>query len=210
MLNPDLPPAASRVQRAFGGIAASILLAFLLTLPACGFSRSGGDARLQSLQNSNQLRASLPTRVYTAPDADTADIYMTDLPDSVWTAGADVSDMTGTLIHVHMFIRPRAGRTPIADTASTATIRCMVLAKGEIGVYAGGGFFVNADETGEKTFRAGVRDATLRLMSATGGFNDRLGVCSFSGEVSGKHDQPTAAAIAWAMGALLAETTPVE
>jgi hypothetical protein len=178
--------------------------------PGCGFSRSGGPARLQSLQNTNSLQSPLPTRVYAAADADTADVYMTDLPSSVWEAGADVSDLSGTLVHVRMFIRPRAGRTPIADTASTATIRVMVLAKGEIGVYGGGGFFVNSGNPGKERFRGGVRDASLRLVSATSGFVDRLGVSAFTGEVSGQQDSQAAAAMERALTALIAETTPIE
>ena len=166
--------------------------------------------RLQSVEGKGELRFNLPPRVYTGRDADTVDVYMTDLPDTVWTAGADVSDMEGVLVHVHMFIRPKAGRTPIADTASTSTIRCIVLATGEIGVYAGGGFFVNSSEVGKQTFTGDVRNATLRLMSATGGFNDRLGVSMFSGAVSGKLDNATAEAMDRAMRALIAETTPIK
>jgi hypothetical protein len=191
-------------------VARSVLVLALLAASGCGFSRSGGPARLQSLQNANALEASLPTRVYAARDADTADLYMTDLPSSVWESGADVSDMSGTLVHVRMFIRPRAGRTPIADTASTATIRVMVLAKGEIGVYGGGGFFVNSGNPGKERFRGGVRDAALRLVSATSGFVDRLGACAFTGEVSGKLDPASAEAIERALTALIAETTPIE
>ncbi len=186
------------------------MLVLACVLGGCGFSRSGGPARLQSLQNNGALQSPLPTRVYTARDADSVDIYMTDLPSSVWNAGADVSDMSGVLVHVHMFIRPRAGRTPIADTASTATIRVLVLAQGEIGVYGGGGFFVNSGNPGKERFRGGVRDASLRLVSATGGFVDRLGACAFTGEVSGTLDTETANAIDRAMRALIAETTSLE
>ncbi len=191
-------------------VARLVLVLALLAAGGCGFSRSGGPARLQSLQNANALEASLPTRIYAARDADTADIYMTDLPSSVWESGADVSDMSGTLVHVRMFIRPRAGRTPIADTASTATIRVMVLAKGEIGVYGGGGFFVNSGNPGKERFRGGVRDAALRLVSSTSGFVDRLGACAFTGEVSGSRDPAAAEAIERALTALIAETTPIE
>jgi len=179
-------------------------------LGGCGIGHSGGEARLQSLQGEGELRLSLPTRVYAPRDADTVDIYMTDLPESVWNAGADVSDMAGTLVHVRMFIRPKSGRTPIADTASTATLRCMVLARGEIGVYGGGGFFVDGADAGDKVFEGSVRNATLRLVSATGGFNDRLGACVFSGGVSGRLDEETAERMERAMRALIGETQRVE
>jgi hypothetical protein len=179
-------------------------------LAGCGIGHAGGDARLASMTGPGELRLDLPTRVYTSRDADTVDIYMTDLPESVWIGGADVSDMAGTILHVHMFIRPKAGRTPIADTASTATLRCMVLAKGEIGVYGGGGFFVDGADVGDKEFHGSVRNATLRLVSATAGFNDRLGVAAFSGSVSGRLDGETAGAMERAMRALANETRAVE
>ena len=180
-------------------------------MPGCGsLSGSGGAARLQSLQNTSELRAELPTRIYTARDPDTVDIYMTNLPESVWNSGADVSDMTGLLVHVHMFIRPKAGRTPIADTASTATVRCLVLANGELGVYGGGGFFVDASDAGDEVFSGTMREATVRLVSATGGFNDRLGVAVFSGKVAGTLDRETAQRMDRAMRALIAETQPVD
>src|SRR4051812_41186350 len=113
-------------------------------LGGCGVFSPGGTARLQSQKTGAVLATGdLRTRVYTSQDPDTADVYMTDLPESVWNGGADVSDMSGVIVHVHMFMRPKAGSTPIEETASTAVIRCVVLAKGEIGVYGGGGFFVN-------------------------------------------------------------------
>jgi hypothetical protein len=155
------------------------------------------------------LAPKLPTRVYFNDDQDSADFYMTDLPASVWNGGADVSDMAGMIVQVHMFLRPKAGRTPIADTASTSVIRCVVLAKGEIGVYGGGGFFVNDGQPGEKTFEGSVRNGSLRLVSATEGFVDRLGPCSFAGAVSGKRDQKTADEMERAVRALVAETKEV-
>jgi hypothetical protein len=175
----------------------------------CGIGHSGGDARLSSMGGTGELRLDLPTRVYTSTDPDLVDMYMTDLPESVWRGGADVSDMAGTIVHLRMFIRPRAGRTPIAETASTSTVRCMVLARGEIGVYGGGGFFVDGADAGEKEFRGSVRNATMRLVSATGGFNDRLGVSVFSGSVSARLDDQTAKQMERAVRALQNETRAV-
>ncbi len=173
-------------------------------------SRSGGAATLRSVDDSAVLTARLPTRVYSFQDSETVDVFMTDLPASVWSGGADVSEMSGIMVQLHMFIRPKAGSTPIADTATTATIRCLVLARGELGLYGGGGFFVNGDKPGEAKFRGGIRDATMRLLSATGGFEDRLGSCLFSGEVSGSHDEATAEQMRRAMRALIGETAPIE
>jgi hypothetical protein len=181
----------------------------LPALTGCGIMTTGGQARLTSMESGAVLAPDLPTRVYVSQDQDSADFYMTDLPASVWNGGADVSDMAGMFVQVHMFLRPKAGRTPIADTASTAVIRCVVLAKGEIGVYGGGGFFVNDGQPGEKTFEGSVRNGSLRLVSATEGFVDRLGPCSFAGAVSGKKDQKTADEMERAVRALVADTKAV-
>lgn len=170
----------------------------------------GGKARLKSLENGSVLSADMTTRVYTSDDPDTADIYMTDLPPGVWNAGADVSDMSGVLLHIHMFLRPKAGHTPIEDTASTAVIRCLVLAKGEVGVYGGGGFFVNDGTPGGSSFGGSVRNGSLRLVRRTDGFVDRLGPCTFAGSVSGKKDPQTAMLIDRAGRAMAAEAKPVE
>ena len=183
-------------------------IAILLT--GCGTLGGAGSGRLRSHASGSILPLKLPTRVYSSEDANSANFYLTDLPPEVWNAGADVSDMSGVLVHVHMFVRPRAGRTPIDDTATTAVVRMMVLAKGEIGVYGGGGFFVNSGDPGDRKFDGGLRGGTMRLISATGGFNDRLGPCTFSGEISGSKDQNTAVALDRAMRVLVAETTPIE
>jgi hypothetical protein len=177
-------------------------------LSGCGIWSKGGSPRLQSLESGAVLTADLNKRVYVSQDTESADFYMTDLPESVWNGGADVSDMAGMIVHVHMFLRPKAGHTPIEDTASTSVIRCVVLAKGEIGVYGGGGFFVNSGAPGGKSYGGSVRNGTLHLVSATAGFKDRLGPCSFVGSVSGKRDAETCAAMARAINALVAETSP--
>ena len=182
----------------------------LMTIGGCGIGSAGGSPRLRSLETGAVLTGDLPTRVYVSQDEDSADFYMTNLPESVWNSGADVSDMSGMIVHVHMFLRPKAGRTPIEDTASTSVVRVIVLAKGEIGVYGGGGFFVNDGRPGGKNYSGSVRNGTLRLVSATGGFQDRLGPSAFAGEVSGKKGAETAAAMARAINALVAETKAVE
>jgi hypothetical protein len=188
---------------------AAMLVGVCVVLPGCGIAGSSGKARLKSMETGSVLAADLTTRVYRSDDPDTADFYLTDLPSSVWNAGADVSDMSGVLIHIHMFLRPKAGHTPIEDTASTAVVRCLVLAKGEIGVYGGGGFFVNDGTPGGKSFGGSVRNASLRLVRHTDGFVDRLGPCTFAGSVSGKQDLDTAMLIDRAGRALAAEAKPV-
>jgi len=184
-------------------------LAAILVAAGCGPGRRGGSASLRSTQTGDELSASLPTRVYTPGDSNTADLYLTDLPPEVWTSGADVSDMAGMIVHVHMFIRPRAGRTPIESTASTASVRVLVLARGEIGVYGGGGFFLHSGDVGDATFGGSLSGGTLRLVHATPGFDDRLGPSKLTGAFSGRRDAETSRALARALRTLIAESEPV-
>jgi len=69
---------------------------------------------------------------------------------------------------------------------------------------------VNDGSPGGKTFSGSVRNGTLRLVSATGGFQDRLGPCTFAGAISGKKDVKTAGEMERAVRALVGETRGVE
>jgi hypothetical protein len=74
-----------------------------------------------------------------------------------------------------MFVKPRPGSTPIADTACTSTVRYIVLADGRVGVYGGGGFLFPKGKTDGSTFSGSMDDATVRLVASGPGFIDRIG-----------------------------------
>ena len=76
--------------------------------------------------------------VYADADENTVDIYFTDLPESVWSAwtmgrASPLWTGGGTIGHVHLFLWPRAGRTPIDFAASNATLTLAVIAPDESG-----------------------------------------------------------------------------
>jgi len=174
----------------------------------CGVG-GGGDPELASRLTGAQFAPSLPTRIYAFADRNTADFYLTDLPPEVWTGGADVSEMTGSMVHVHMFLASRAGRTPIEPTASSATIRVVVLGGGTMGVYGGGGFLLRSGEPGDSSFGGAIRAGTMRLLRATPGFVDRLGPCEFKGSFQANLDASQAANMQRAFEALVRATTPL-
>lgn len=137
----------------------------------------------------------LPHVVYRAADANTADIYMTDLSREELDPATDFRDVEGQIVHLHMFIAPRAGKTPIDQTACSVTVRHAIIANGAIGVYGGGGFFLPSGKAGQKRFGGDVRDATMRLVGSTGGFVDRLGAAQFQGSIRAERDDALAALI---------------
>ncbi|MFY7896021.1 MAG: hypothetical protein ACOVP8_07300, partial [Phycisphaerales bacterium] len=94
-----------------------------VVIPGCATLLGGsGSSTLQSAVTGDRLPLTLPTQVFVQDKAGIADIYLTDLPVGE-LAGKDLSQLSGTIIHVHVFTIPSAGDTPIATTATTSTVR---------------------------------------------------------------------------------------
>lgn len=166
----------------FGGLAA-----------AGGCGGGGGRAvRLESIEQGARLDATATMQAYRSADANSADIYMTDLPESALEGDADLSGVTGNMTQLRLFINPEPGATPIDPTACSVTIRHIVIAGGEVGVYAGGGFLDPSDAPGGRTFSGRVHGATLRLVAASPGFKDLLGPSRFTGGFSARKDEALA------------------
>lgn len=131
----------------------------------------------------------VPTAVaYIDRDTNTADIYLTDFSRAELAADTPLGDVTGTILHVHMFMRPRPGRTPIETTASTVSFRCAVIAGGQVGVYGGGGFLFPSGEPGDASFGGIIRNASARLLAGTPGFVDRLGAARLDASLNAPRD----------------------
>ncbi|HYE01794.1 MAG TPA: hypothetical protein VD963_01025 [Phycisphaerales bacterium] len=172
------------------------LLAVLLVLAGC--RGSGGELRARSVGEPHvEFAPELSTAVYWSQDANTADIYLSDLPvDRLAGGRAGLGEGTGSLIHVHMFLAPRAGKTPIDETACNMTIRHLVLAGGQRGLYGGGGFLLPGDRAGAARFSASVRSASVKLLRADPGFVDHLRVAEVTGNLTARLDREGAAAAA--------------
>lgn len=158
-------------------------------VPTIGGCARDSKVTLDSVGTQVRLEASLPVRVYTAKDSNTVDVYLTDLPDSALEENADLSHASGCIVHMHMFIEPKAGSTPIASSASNVTVRCLIIARGEAGVYGGGGFLTESNSLWDKSISGKVRRATLSLLRSTPGFKDRLGASEFGATFSAIPDE---------------------
>ena len=159
---------------------------------------SGGSSIefLSNTQNTG-VKPDMTVRVYLSQDPNTADIYLTDLPDLADTSiPADAfATATGHIVHIHMFIAPEAGKTPIAFTAANCTITHIILADGAMGVYQGGGFLLPDTKMGSSSFGGRTAQATLRPTAATSGFVDLLGWNEAQGQLRATLDVETAHAL---------------
>jgi hypothetical protein len=143
----------------------------------------------------------LSTSVYLSEDGNTADIYLTDLDAAALDPGAPLAGLSGRLVHMHLFLTPKPGSTPIAASACSVTARYIIIAEGQVGVYAGGGFLQPRSSLGEPTYVATVSEATLRLSAKTPGFKDRLGPAMLEARIAAERNEPAAKRI----GARVAE-----
>ncbi len=170
-------------------------------LTGCG---ARATAQLDSAAGSGRLSTHFTTAVYAHADATTADMYLTDLPPERWHPDADLAGVSGSVVHLHLFLTPRAGRTPIADTASNVVVRYLAISRGEVGVYSGGGFLRASGTPGDEFFGGTVRGASATLTRASTGFRDALGASTFSAQVSAAKDDRNAKVLAARVASLLA------
>ena len=170
---------------------------------------TGGPLVASSADGSTRLETDLPTGVYGFVDENTANFYLTDLPLARLADPADrLADASGVLVHVHLFLVPKAGRTPVDATASNAAVRVFVLSGGAIGMYGGGGFLLPTGDPGDETLSGKLAEASLRLLRRTSDFADRLGPSILAGSVTGRRDDAAAQACAGRVAQWMAATSP--
>ncbi|MBZ0173218.1 MAG: hypothetical protein K8E66_12615, partial [Phycisphaerales bacterium] len=154
------------------------------------------------------------TRVFDFQDHNTADLVLSDLDAATLADRASWDGAVGQVLHARMFIKPRAGRTPIESTACSVTLRYLVLAGGEYGIYAGGGFLLPDGAPDGNKFSGKISNASMRLVSSSPGFKDLIGSGRMSLSFNTRRDEETVRratrnADFLAFGALPAEDHPL-
>jgi hypothetical protein len=208
-----------RVTRVIMGIG---LTGVALGLSACSsmggglglglLSSSGGSISMVSTTQATRLDASFRTAVYRYQDENTADLYFSDLTTEQLEAiasgrsRAEVAPEGGQILHIHLFLTPSAGRTPIEFTASNVTLTHIILSGDAVGVYGGGGFLLPsrtfAVEPGRDRFGGDMRNATVRFLGSTEGYSDQIGSASLDGNLNARLDPETASRIGSLMSSL--------
>lgn len=163
-----------------------------LTAVAACFSASCGvfgggltrEATLASAETGFVLNMAPRYQAYMSSDINTADFFLSDLPADAFADNADLSQFSGSLIQIHMFLAPKAGSTPIEFSATSATVRQVVFANGQMGMYSGGGFLLPSGTAGDRTFGGKIHSASMRMTARTPGFADKLGPAEFSSGLS--------------------------
>lgn len=150
------------------------------------------------------IRPSVRTAVYRFTDQNTADVFLSDFaPEVIVDRLEGAPGAPGTVLHVHVFLAPKAGKTPIDFTASNSAITYVVFAGESMGVYGGGGFVLPSSRLGDAELAARMRRATLRLVEHGAGFADLLGNAEVSGDIAARRDDELAGRISDGLTRLL-------
>ena len=168
------------------------LLAMMIFSGCASLTGHGGQIETRSATQPTALKGTLRTAVHAEGTASQAEIYLSDLPADQLRAWIDPGTLSGQIIHISVLITPRAGRTPVDEQACTAAIRQIIFARGEWGVYAGGGFVDLKGTPGARQISGSLRNATLKFQGGTPGFVDRLGSSTMQGTFAAMHDRPAA------------------
>lgn len=147
---------------------------------------SSGSLRTQSLGRDPAVLYGKFKHVYFSHDVkDSTSFMLSDAPVEDLLNGRV---QNGQLLHVRLLWMPVAGSTPVKSTATNASIRFVVIAGGEVGIYSGAGFAMpDSDLTGNRASLS-LYDATLQLQDATSGFRDLLSPAQMSGSFTARRD----------------------
>ncbi|MEM1165468.1 MAG: hypothetical protein AAGI30_04175 [Planctomycetota bacterium] len=182
---------------------AVLMLGVVWPISGCSALRVRGPRenaiRLESRIRATELEPAWRTAVYAYRDANTADIVLSSWSVAELRRFGEIGRIRpGSMLHVHYFLQPAAGRTPIDFTSQNASMRMFVIASEEgnvAGRYGGGGFMLPDGRPGLERFGGVVREATMRPVELTPGFEDVLGVAVLDGTVSARRDEATTDAL---------------
>ena len=225
MRSTPLPPSTRRARQ----LALVLLLSTLvLGLSACGtMARLSGTTNALTVTSTDQTRTLAPsfsTAVYLPVDPQTAEVYLTDIPlDRLRDPKDTLADAQGNILHLHLFLVPKAGDTPIDATACNLTLRHLVLAGTPnaaspgsaskaspiTGLYSGGGFVLPSGDPGDDSSGGSISGSSHRLVKASPAFKDPVGSGSITGRFDAVRDDDAARIIAARIESLTRALKPV-
>ena len=118
--------------------------------------------------------------------------YASDIPLDKLAAGGKIS---GQVVNIEVIWEPRPGMTPLEPTTTNASIRLVVFAEGEVGVYGGGGFAWLRGKPEDGDMGLLLTGSNLSLIARTKGFVDLLTPAEMLGTVQGRMDEAKANAL---------------
>lgn len=166
-----------------------------LSISLISCKTTSGEIDMVSLANTNlRITPNFQSVLYRKHANGAVTIILSDLPRSALTNGQFSG---GTVLVIDMFLRPKAGATPIEGTATNATFRDVIFPDDTIvGVYGGGGFLYPTSKVSSDSWSGEIFNATLELVRSNKGFADRMRVLKMTGNIDAARDDEAVSAIA--------------
>lgn len=111
--------------------------------------------------------------------------YSSDIPADQLAAGGKLS---GQVVNIQLLWDPKPGLTPLEPTTTNISIRLVVFAEGEVGVYGGGGFAWPRGKPEDGSMGLLLTGSNLSLVARTKGFVDLLSPAEMLGTVTAQMD----------------------
>jgi len=166
-----------------------------------GAGTGAGKLRAESLSDDPVVLGTTYVAVVYEQQPDTeASFFLSDVPVEDLLEG---TVRQGQIMHVDLLWRPKAGSTPMDASATNAAVHHVIIADGEVGVYGGAGFAMPSGTPGNGRMHVSLRDATVRLLESTEGFNDPLSPAKITGDFTAEHDPALARKIHRAISQLV-------
>ncbi len=167
----------------------------------CSLGRATATLRAESLgEDPVYLKCDYTHVVYARLESTETSFFLTDIPLEDLLAG---NVTTGIVVHLDLLWQPSAGNTPMDRSATNVSVRYIVFADGEVGIYGGAGFAMPRGKLGKGAMSLSLRDASMTLLDSTDGFVDLLSPARLTGTVTAGLDEKRARQIAYALNQIV-------
>ncbi len=176
-------------------------LILLSAAAGCSHGRVQGTLRAESLGDDPvYLAERYPISVFAESESTETLIYLADMPlDDLLTGRVT----NGVVVHLDLLWNPKAGQTPMDPAATNISIRYIVFAEGEVGVYGGAGFARPRGKIDGDKLTLVLKDASLTLLDSTDGFVDMLSPARLTGSLTARLDDQRTRQIGFALSQMV-------
>ncbi len=134
----------------------------------------------------------IPTEAWYMIEPAQVSFYSCDISLEELAAG---NKLSGQVVNIQMLWEPKPGMTPIEPTTTNISIRLVVFAEGEVGVYGGGGFAWPRGKPESGSVGLLLTGSSLSLIARTKGFVDLLSPAEMLGTLDAKMNEAKASSI---------------
>jgi hypothetical protein len=167
----------------------------------CAGGRPSGALRAESLgTNPVVLPGHYITAYYASHDKTETSFFLADVPLEQLLSGEVTR---GNVVHLDLLWPPKAGATPMDSSATNVSIRFVVFADGEVGVYGGAGFAVPDGRAGAAHMGLDLQDASLTLLESTDGFVDLLSPARLTGRFTARLNEKRTSQMRYAVSQMV-------